>query len=60
MLKRKGKTRFLLAPLNDDMLDFLLEHSPKLMRECEKRRRNARMGKVRSLEEVKHMFEKGT
>src|SRR5436190_22772234 len=34
VIKRKGKRDYALLPLNDDLLDYLLETSPKLIEEC--------------------------
>ena len=56
LLRKKGKLKFALLPINDDTLDFLLEHSPKLIAECEERRKRAERGEVVSLEELKARF----
>jgi hypothetical protein len=56
LLEKGGKLKFALLPIDDDTLDFLLEHSPKLIAECEARRKSAAHGNVVSLEEAKKLF----
>ena len=53
LLQKNGQLKFALLPINDETLDFLLEHSPKLIAECQARRENAAEGDVVSLEALK-------
>ena len=53
-----GKTHIEMLPLDDDLLDFLLERSPKLIKECKKIRAEMKRGKYTTHEDVKKMFAK--
>jgi hypothetical protein len=56
LLGSKGKARFALLPLDDDLLDFLLEHSPKFIAECRRIRKDMEAGNYYTHEEVRRMF----
>jgi hypothetical protein len=53
LLEIAGEKRYVLFPLNDDLLDYLLERSPKLIKECEEIRARMAAGKFLTHEQVK-------
>ena len=59
VLDTKNHKQIAMIPLDDDLIDYLLERSPKLIKECKKIRAEMKRGKFRTHEEVKRMFAKG-
>ena len=55
VVETKKHKQIAMIPLDDDLIDYLLERSPKLIKECQKIR--AEM-KYKTQEEVKRMFAK--
>ena len=53
ILEVLGKKSFVLIPMDDDVLDFLLERNPKLIQDCVQIRDRLRSGHIRSHDEVK-------
>ena len=53
ILEVPGKKSFVLIPMDDDVLDFLLERNPKLIQDCVQIRDRLRSGHSRSHDEVK-------
>ena len=58
LLDTKNHKQIAMIPLDDDLLDYLLERSPKLIQECKKIRAEMKRGKYITHEEVKKMFAK--
>jgi hypothetical protein len=56
-LEINGRAEYAVLRLDDDVLDFLLEHSPRLIAECARAREQARQGKTKTLAEVKKEFD---
>ena len=56
LLESKGKLRLAVMPLDDDVLDFLMERSPKLIKECAQIRERVKAGDFYTLEEAQRMF----
>ncbi len=56
LLKPHGESPFALVPLDDDLIDFLLERNPRFIEECRRIRENMRHGGSRTQEEVNDLF----
>jgi len=59
LLGTKDHKQIAMIPLDDDLVDYLLERSPKLIKECKRIRAEMKRGKFKTHEEVKRMFAKG-
>jgi hypothetical protein len=53
VLEFAGDKRYVLFPLNDDLLDYLLERSPKLIKECQQIRARMAAGRFVTHEKLK-------
>ena len=58
LVNTKDHKQIAMIPLDDDLIDYLLERSPKLINECKKIRAEMKRGKYTTHEEVKKMFAK--
>jgi len=58
VLDAKNHKQIAMIPLDDDLIDYLLERSPRLIKECKKIRAEMKRGKYKTHEEVKKMFAK--
>jgi len=58
VLDTKNRKRFAMIPLDDDLIDYLLERNPKFIRECRKIDAEMKRGKYTTHEEVMKMFAK--
>jgi len=56
LIESSGKTAYALLRLDDDLIDYLLEHDPRFIRECEQIRQRMRGGRFRAHEEVKRLL----
>ena len=56
LVKSGRKKEFMVLPVDDEVLDLLLERSPRLLRECAQARKEIREGKFRTLEQVMETF----
>ena len=56
LLEAGKQKRYAVLPLDDDLIDFLLERSPKLIKECRKIDKEMKAGKYTTHDEVKRMF----
>ena len=56
LIETDGEVRFAVIPINDDLLDVLLEQSPKLITECKKIREDVKAGRFHTLEAVKQKY----
>jgi hypothetical protein len=53
LLEIAGEKRYVLFPLNDDLLDYLLERSPRLIKECQQIRARMAAGRFITHEQLK-------
>jgi hypothetical protein len=56
LLESAGETRYALMPLDDDLIDFLIERSPKFIEQCREIQKRMQAGKLRTHEEIKKLF----
>jgi hypothetical protein len=56
LLESPGQRRYALMPLDDDLLDYLLERSPKLIEACQEIRQRMQGGQFHSHEDVKKLL----
>ncbi len=56
LLEAEGQSRYALIPLDDNLIDYLLEHSPKLIEECRQIRERMEAGRYRTHGEVKQLM----
>ncbi|HYF49911.1 MAG TPA: hypothetical protein VEJ63_10920 [Planctomycetota bacterium] len=56
LLKSSQKQSYALMPLDDDLIDYLLERSPKLIRECQRIREEMRQGRSLTLDQVEAKY----
>ena len=56
LLEAADSSRFALMPLDDDMLDYLIERSPRFAEECAAIRARMGAGQVRTHDEVRLLF----
>jgi hypothetical protein len=52
----KGSS-YAIMPLDDDLIDYLLEKNPRFISDCQQIRERMRRGKYKTYDEVKKMFE---
>lgn len=57
LLKSDENHEYALIPLNDDLIDFLIERNPKFIDECREIRQRMESGRSRSHEEVKRLLQ---
>ncbi len=56
LLEGQDQGRFAIIPLDDDLIDYLVERSPKFIEDCRRIREQMRGGKYHSHEEVRKLF----
>lgn len=56
LLEQQGRRAYALMPLDDDLLDYLLEHNPKLIKESARIRRRMKRGAFHTHQQVKRML----
>lgn len=56
VLHTQGKSPFAVVPLDDDLLDFLVERNPRFAEDCRKIRERMLSGAVHSQEEINALF----
>jgi len=56
LLESTEKTRYAVIPLDDDLIDFLIERSPKLIEDCRRIREQMRAGRFHGHDEVKKLL----
>ena len=57
LLESAGNIPFALIPLDDDLIDFLIERNPKFIEECRQIRQRMNAGQSRSHDEVKKLLQ---
>jgi hypothetical protein len=56
VLESEGSMRYAVIPLDDDLIDYLIERSPKFSAVCRQIRERMRAGGFRTHEEVKRLL----
>jgi hypothetical protein len=56
LLEPEGRPAYAMMPLDDHLLDYLLERNPRLIEECARIRQRMRQGEFHSHDEVKRML----
>ena len=56
VLQSEGQTYYAVIPLDDDLIDYLIERSPKFIETCRQIRERMRAGRFRTHEEVKKLL----
>jgi hypothetical protein len=58
LVDTRNRKRFAMIPLDDDLIDYLLERNPRFIQECRKIDAEMKRGKFKTHAEVKKMFAK--
>ena len=53
VLESRGQPRFAVLPLDDELIDYLLEHNSRLIETCQGIRERMQAGRFHSHDEVK-------
>jgi hypothetical protein len=56
MLESEGQVRFALLPLDDDVIDLLVERSPRFRADCHAMRERMNSGQFQTHEEVRRQL----
>ena len=56
LIESDDTATYVLLPLDDDLMDHLLEHNPEFIRECREIRQRMRAGRRHTHEEVKRLL----
>ena len=56
LLESHEQNRYAVIPLDDDLIDYLIERNPKFIAECREIRDRMRAGQSHSHDEVKRML----
>ena len=56
VLLESSQARYAVIPLDDDLIDYLLERSPKLAEECKRIRERMKAGGFKSSKEVRRLL----
>ncbi|MBI4601596.1 MAG: hypothetical protein HY721_06510 [Planctomycetes bacterium] len=56
LVESGSKVRYAVLPLDDDLLDFLLEHNPRFIAECAEIRARMRNGRFKTHDEVRRLL----
>ncbi len=59
VIQADDQEQYALLPLDDELLDFLLERNPKFIDECEQIRRRMMSGESYSQDDVERLLEEG-
>ena len=59
LVDTKNQKQFAMIPLDDDLIDYLIERNPRFIKECKKIREKMKAGQFRTHEEVKRILAKG-
>jgi hypothetical protein len=57
VIQADDQEQYALLPLDDELLDFLLERNPKFIEECEQIRRRMTSGESYSQDDVERLLE---
>jgi hypothetical protein len=56
LLESEGQARYAVIPLDDELLDYLIERSPKLIEQCRQIRERMRAGRFHTHDQVKALL----
>ncbi len=56
LLEPAERSRYAVLPLDEDLIDYLLEHNPKLTEDCRRIREEMKEGQFHTHDEVKKML----
>ena len=56
LIESQGQSRYAVLPLDDDLLDYLLERNPQFVADCRQIRERMRAGVSRTHAEVKQLL----
>ena len=56
LIESQGRSRYAVLPLDDDLLDYLLERNPQFVADCQQIRERMRAGVSRTQAEVKQLL----
>lgn len=56
LLQARGQSPFALIPLNEELLDFLIERNPRFIEDCRQIRQRMAHGSSHSQDDVNLMF----
>lgn len=56
LLQPQGQSPFAIIPLDDELLDFLIERNPSLIEDCRRVRDRMVAGAIHTQEEVNSLF----
>ena len=56
LLEPAGQPRYAVLPLDDDLVDYLIERSPRFMEICRDVRQRMRAGRFQTHEQVKELI----
>ena len=56
LIEAENEKRFAILPLDEELLDYLIERDPKFIEECRRIRERMREGKFHRHEDVKKMI----
>jgi len=57
VLQTESQGNYAVIPLDDDLLDYLVERSPKFIESCRRIRENMRSGRFHTQDDVKKLLE---
>jgi hypothetical protein len=55
VLESEGEARYAVIPLDDDLIDYLIERNPKFIEACRQIRERMRAGRFHRHEEIKNL-----
>jgi hypothetical protein len=58
VVESESKARYAVLPLDDGLLDYLIEHHPKFVAECAEIRSRMQSGRSTSHDDVRRLFAK--
>jgi hypothetical protein len=56
LVDRSGPLRYAVIPLDDDLIDYLLERNPKFRADCEAIREEMRAGRFTTLDDAEKLL----
>ena len=60
LLEPSGDARYAVIPLDDDLIDYLIERNPAFLKDCGQIREQMRAGRFHRHEEVKKLLTEGS
>jgi hypothetical protein len=56
LIESQGRSPYAVLPLDDDLLDYLLERNPQFVADCQRIRESMRVGEFHTHAEVKRLL----